>query len=174
MLFGQSLQGLAVEGAGYAGLGKVIDGVLGHHGKYGIDVLVVDHAEDDAQLSAGLCQYLRYDVLEPSGVVPGVADETGRCVELLPASHESGELAHVGKSFTHSLFADVVADAFQFADSMEEGVDIFLLAVASQCYSQVAIGGGLLDVVVYVSTLASHHWRFLGKGDGCLFFGGLG
>ena len=110
---------MAGEGTGYASLCKVIDGVLGHQGKHAIYILVVDHTEHDAQLFAGLGKYLWHDVLEPTDVVSGIADEAGRGRELLPSTHKSSELANVGKSFTHSTFIDVVSDALQLTDGME-------------------------------------------------------
>ena len=49
-------------------LRKIVAGVLGQHGENGVDVLVVDHSEDDAQLPEGLRRDLRRKVL-PSGRV---------------------------------------------------------------------------------------------------------
>ena len=104
-----------------------------------------------------MCQYLWHDVLEAADVVPGVADETGRIVELLPTFHESCKLAHVGKSLAHSLFADVVADALQLADGVEQGVHILLLAIAAQLHLKGVVGGGLVDVTVGIPALAHDH-----------------
>ena len=67
-------------------------GIRGHHGQDMIDILVVDHAEDDAARLAGLVGDLLGEVLPSTDIMSRVADHRRVVLQLLPPSLESGSL----------------------------------------------------------------------------------
>lgn len=56
-----------------------------------MDVFVINHSEDDAQLPTGLCGDLGGKVLPSSGIVACIADNEWGGAQGLPASGKSGE-----------------------------------------------------------------------------------
>ena len=80
------------------GLRPVVDGILGQHLHHRIDVFVVDHSEDDAQLSATLLCNLWSKILPSAHVVACVADNQGPFLHLLPTTHKAGQLADMGET----------------------------------------------------------------------------
>ena len=93
----QFCNALSRNGPVCGSLRKIVAGMLGQHGENGVDVLVVDHSEDDAQLSAGLRCNLWSKVLPGGGVVTRVADDERLLAKCLPAAHQPGVLADVGE-----------------------------------------------------------------------------
>ena len=95
MVASQFCNALCRNGSVCGSLCKIVAGVLGQHGENGVDVLVVDHSEDDAQLLARLRRDLWSKVLPGSRVVARVANDERLLVECLPTAHQSRVSADV-------------------------------------------------------------------------------
>ena len=52
----------------------IIYGIRGEHLHHGVNVLVINHTEDDSQLLAGLFLNLLAEILPPTHIVTRVAD----------------------------------------------------------------------------------------------------
>ena len=96
------------NGAVGLSLREVIDCVAGEERHDYVDVFVIDHPENNAQLTIDngqltffLLQSLELfgDVAESVGVVAGVADSEGAGGEDFPASAEAGEGADACEAF---------------------------------------------------------------------------
>ena len=163
------LGGLVAHDAGrhgtrYRGLGEVVDRRVREHGQHTRDVLVVDHAEDDAQGRAFYRGELLHDILKSAHVVACVAVGAGREVHLLPAALQSGECGHMGKAFAHGFGGDGKALLAQQAQGAEQCGGILFLAESPQFVGdepEVAAVDGPLSEVVFAA--GGHHVAFLGK-----------
>ena len=98
MVASQFCHALCRNGPVCGSLRKIVAGVLGQHGENGVDVLVVDHSEDDAQLSATLLCNLWSKILPSAHVVACVADNQWPFLYLLPTTHKAGQLADMGET----------------------------------------------------------------------------
>ena len=77
------------DGAMVVGLREIIDCRLGEHGENGINVFVINHSEDHAELSARLGLDLRSQILPSANVVASVANDERALLQGLPTTHET-------------------------------------------------------------------------------------
>ena len=115
-----------------AGLSEIVDSLSGQQLKDTVDILVIHHAEHDAQGVTRLLSELFDNVLDSSHIMPGVADECRMLAETLPASHESGQFADVSKSLPHIGFRELDATFMQDRQGGQEGVGVLLLTESAE------------------------------------------
>ena len=95
------------------------------------DIFIVHHAKYDVQL---LVEFLMKeikmstDIFDSIYIMSRVANDIRIAVYFLPASHQSGEFAHIGKTIEIVFGTDAITYFCQLFKSRQDGEDIFMLA----------------------------------------------
>ena len=131
------------QGARYGGLRKIIYGIGGQHGEHARNILVVHHAQHDAQPLAVDARELTGEVGESARVVPRVAYGSRPRVHRLPPPLQTGERGDMGKPFAHGVGGDVESRLPQHAQGAEYRCGVFFLIQSAEFVVQGAVVGAV-------------------------------
>ena len=95
------------------------------------DIFIVHHAKYDVQLLVEFLMkeiQLSTDIFDAIYIMSRVANDIRIAMYLLPASHQSGKFAHIGKTIEIVFGTDAITYFSQFLKSRQDGENIFMLA----------------------------------------------
>ena len=121
------------DGAMVVGLREIIDGRLGEHSENSIDVFVINHSEDHAELSARLGLDLRSQILPSANVVASVANDERVLLQGLPTTHEARVACDIHQGVSPSFILEFGLKDSQLAKLMggtKNGAEIEFLVCA--------------------------------------------